>query len=287
MATADARGDPTADGDPDPFFGFVVGLYAAVLLAPAATIGVAVAATTDAAVLFFAFLGVGVAVLAAGWRTANSEAAAVRLGGARGSWLLPTAGLAYAAVLAIDDGVTGPASGVVTGLSLIGTLGALVAGVGLVFAAHNRHAKAAIAGSERRVQFSARGPERDRRLAKWGVGALMLGGTVGFAASLAVGLEPLRWLFHLMIGAGAGLAGASAERTYVVADAGVRVGTPVHKRVKPWASFDGYSLTDEALVLRRSGWSMRGLRDVRLDRGEIEDLEAVTAVLDDHLPQRL
>jgi len=285
MATVAALGDPPTD-DADPFFGFVVGLFAAALVAPVATIGVAVAAITDAGVLFFTFLGVGVAAVAVGWRAAGSEAVAVRLGGTRRAWLAPAAGVAYVGILVAAAEVEGPASGIAVGLAVLGVIGGLVGGVGLVFAAHNRHAQAALAGSERRIRFSARGPERDRRLATWAVGALMLGGTVGFAASLAVGLDSLRWLFHLLIAAGAGLAGATAERTYVVADAGVRVGTPVHKRVRPWSAFESYSLTDDELRIRRAGWSLRGLRDLRLDREEIEDAAAVRSVLDDHLPRR-
>jgi len=285
MTTVDARGDRQT-GDADPFFGFVVGLFVAALVAPVATIGVAVAATTDAGVLFFTFLGVGVAAIAVGWRAAGREAVAVRLGGTRRAWLAPAAGLAYAGVLLAATDVEGPASGIAVGLAVLGLIGGLVGGAGLVFAAHNRHARAALDGSDRSVEFSARGPERDRRLATWGVGALMLSGTIGFAASLAVGLEPLRWLFHFMIAGGAGLAGATAERTYVVANAGVRVGTPVHKRIRPWSVFDGHSLTDDALVLHRSGWSLRGLRDLRLDRDEIEDVETIRSVLDEHLPRR-
>ncbi|WP_134670743.1 hypothetical protein [Halorussus marinus] len=285
MATVDAHRDVPAD-EPDSFFGFVVGLYVAALLAPVATVGVAVTATTEAGVLFFTFLGVGTAGVAVGWRAAGREAVAVRLGSTRWAWLAPVAGLAYGGGVLAATGVEGPASGIAVGLALLGAVGGLVGGTGLVLAAHNRHAKAVLAGSERRVRFSTTGPERDRRLAKWAVGALMLGGTVGFAASIVAGFESLRWLFHLMIAGGAGLSGAVAERTYVVADAGVRVGTPVHKRVRPWSRFESYSLTDDELRVRRAGWSPWGLRDLRLDPEEIDDVAAVRAVLDAHLPRR-
>lgn len=278
-------GDVAYGSGVDPVFGFLAGLYAAALVAPAVTVGVALAATTDAAVLFVTFLGVTVGAVTGVARVARREAFAVRLGGTRWAWLVPLVGAYHVAVLLVASG-SGPASDVVVGVSTLGAVGGVVSGVGLAFAAHNRHAKAVIAESDRCVRFSARGPERDRRLAKWAVGALVLGGVVGLAGSVAFGLESTRWLFHLLVGAGAGLMGANAERTFVVADAGLRVGTPVHKRVRPWTAFESYSLTDDALVIHRTGWSMGGLRDVRRDPDEIENLPEVTATLDEFLPRR-
>lgn len=268
----------------DRFFGFLVGLYAAALAAPVTTVGVALAVTADAAALFATFLCVTVAVVAGVAVVARRESVAVRLGGTRWSWLVPLGGAVHVAVLLAASG--GPVSGAVVGVSMLGALATVVTGFGLVCAAHNRHARDVVAGSTRCVEFSARGPERDRRLTNWAVGALMLGGMAGLAASVAFDVESTRWLFHLLVGAGAGLMGASVERTFVVTDAGLRVGTPVHKRIRPWAAFEGYSLTDDALVLHRAGWSAWGLRDVRRDPDEIEDLSAVAATLDEFLPHR-
>lgn len=267
----------------DHFFGFLVGLYAAALAAPVTTVGVALAVTADAAALFGTFLCVGVAVVAGIAVVARRESVAVRLGATRWSWLALAGGAVHVAVLPAASG--GPASDAVVGVSMLGALATVVVGFGLVCAAHNRHAKAVVAASTRCVEFSARGPERDRRFTNWAVGALMLGGMVGFAASAAFGLEPVRWLFHVFIALGAGLMGASVERTFVVTDAGLRVGTPVHKRIRPWSAFEGYSLTDDALVVHRAGWSAWGLRDVRRDSDEIENVEAVAATLDEFLPR--
>ncbi|WP_435179844.1 hypothetical protein [Halorussus sp. AFM4] len=280
-----ATAEKSAEADAaDPFFGFVIGLYAAALAAPAVTVGVALAVTTAAPVLLGAFLVVGVVAVGAGARIAGRRSLAVRLGESRWAWLAPQTGFAYLGGLLVAG--DGPASGAVVGLSLLGALGAGLVGTGLVFAAHNRHAKAVLSESALCVEFSARGPARDRKRVHWAVGALVLGGMVGLAASVALELESARWLFHLLVAAGAGLVGVTTERTFAVADAGVRIGTPVHKRVRPWTSFESYSLTDDALVLHRDGWSMWGLRDVRRDPADVEDLAAVTAVLDEHLPRK-
>ncbi|NHN57908.1 MULTISPECIES: hypothetical protein [Halorussus] len=283
-ATGATAEESTETDGTDSFFGFLVGLYAAALAAPAATIGVALAATTDAPVLFGTFLVVGVVAVAAGARVGGRRAIAVRLGDTRWSWLAPLAGLAYLGVLlAVGDG---PGSTAVVWLSLLGALGGCLVGAGLVFAGHNRHAKAVLAESARVVEFSARGPARDRKRVHWAVGALMLGGMVGLAATVALERPSLRWVFHLLVAAGAGLVGVTTERTFAVADAGVRIGTPVHKRVRPWARFESYSLTDDALVLHHGGWSAWGLRDVRRDPADVDDLDAVAAVLDEHLPRK-
>jgi hypothetical protein len=87
-ATSIPEAEPaSAQSDSDPFFGFLAGLYAAALAAPAVAIGVALLATADAGVLFFTLLATTVAVVAGvGW-IASRRSIAVRLGGTRWSWL--------------------------------------------------------------------------------------------------------------------------------------------------------------------------------------------------------
>ena len=50
------------------------------------------------------------------------------------------------------------------------------------------------------------------------------------------------------------LAGAANPKTLCVTDAGLVVDRPMLYRIRPWTSFTGYSLGDEALVIHRKGW---------------------------------
>ncbi|WP_115862789.1 hypothetical protein [Halorussus litoreus] len=270
----------------DGFFGFLAGLYAAVLVAPAVVTALALRVTTDGGTLYVSLLATVVAVVAAVGYLARSERLAVRLGGTRWVWLAPVVPFGYAGGFVLGA-ASDSVSGAVVGVSMLGMLAGAFAGLGLAVAARNRHAKAVLATAEEYARFTARGPERDRRLVTWSVALLMGAGAVGFLATLVVGrLESSQWLFNLAIAAGAGLMGATAERTVAVTDAGLLVGNPVSKRVRPWSAFESYAMTDDAVVVRRAGWSPWGLRDVRRDPEEVEDPDAVAAALGRVLPRR-
>lgn len=275
----------TAASDPDGFFGFLAGLYAAALVAPAVAIGVALEATADAGVLFAVLLGTTVAVVAGvGW-VARRRSVAVRLGGTRWIWLAVALPFGYAALLlgAVEDGA---ASGAVVGLSMVAVVVGLFVGLGLVAAAHNRYAKTMLAEAEEFARFTAPAPERDRRLVKWAVIGLFVAGIASLAVSLIFDSALLRTAFQLLIPIGAALYGTTTDRNVVVTDAGLVVGNPVHKRLQPWSNFESYAVTDESIVVRRSGWSPWGLRDVRRSLQDVDDPDAVATALDRVLPRR-
>ncbi|WP_132057507.1 hypothetical protein [Halorussus amylolyticus] len=284
QSTPESR-DATTEST-DAFFGLLAGLYVAALVVPAVTLGLAVGVTTDAAALFFAVLGTTVGVTAAvGW-VARDESLAVRLGSTRWVWLAPIVGFGFGAALMFGSIGGGVGSSASVGVAMLGMLAGAAVGTGLAVAAQNRHVKAVLADAEESARFRARGPERDRRITNWAVVVLMGGGMIGLLVSFATEYGSLQWLFNLLVPLGAGLIGATTERTFAVTDAGLLVAMPVHKRIVSWSAFDSYSVTDDALVLHRAGWSARGLRDVRRDLDEIEDLDGVTAALDEHLPRR-
>lgn len=270
----------------DGFFGVLAGLYAAVLVAPAVVAALALRVTTDGGTLYVSLLATIVAVTAGVGYLARSERIAVRLGGTRWVWLALVVPFGYAGGFVLGA-ASESVSGVVVGVSMLGMLAGAFVGLGVTVAARNRHAKAVLASAEEYARFTARGPERDRRLVNWIVGLLMAGGMIGFAASVVVPeLDAVRWVFHFAIAVGAGLIGATAERTVAVTDAGLLVGNPVSKRVRPWSAFESYSVTDDAVVVHRAGWSPWGLRDVRRDPEEVEDSEAVEAALGRFLLRR-
>lgn len=282
------RGEPTTDerlGGTDGFFGLVAGLYAAALVAPAVAIGVALRFSAAPGVLFFTLLGSTVVVAGAvGW-PARRTALAVWLGQSPRMWTPLVLPFGYFGALALPVLAGGEApSGPVAALAVVGALAGVLVGAGLSTAARNRHAKAVLADAEELARFSASAPERDRRVGKWAFGGLLAVSVVGFGVSVVTGIEPLRWLFQIVTPLGASLFGMTTERRVAVTDAGLLVGNAVSKGVRPWSDFESYSVTEEAIVVRRAGWSARGLRDVRRDASEV-DREAVAAALGEFLPR--
>ncbi|WP_135851787.1 hypothetical protein [Halorussus salinus] len=273
--------------DTDDFYGFVVGLYAATVAAPAVAIGVALVWTTDPGVLFFALLGSLTLVSGVLGRVGRRESLAVRLGGTRWIWAaiaLPFANLVglFVADLAGVEAPLGSAAGV----ALVGAVAGLFASIGLVAASHNRHAKALLADAPPTVEFSARAPARDRRRAKWVAGGLLAVSVVCLVAGILLQSDLLQLVFQLVAPMTAGFYGSTTAREIRVSSAGLVSGSPVHKHLVPWSNFESYDVTDDAIVVRRAGWSAWGLRDVRRDATEVEDPEEVAAALDRFLPRR-
>ena len=283
--TAGGTGDSTAS-DTDAFFGFLAGLYASALAAPAVAIAVALLVSSDPGVLYFALLGTVVVVSAVvGW-VARRESLAVRLGATRWVWTAMALPFGHFGLLAAVASRPGDAPRSVGGLALVGALAGFVVGVGLVVAAHNRHAKAVLADAEELANFTAPAPERDRRIAMWVVGGLFAVGILGFAGSVLLDFPPLRWLLQILVPTGAVLYGTTSPREVTVSDAGLVVGNPVSKRFSPWSAYESYAVTEESIVLTRARWSLWGLRDLRRDASEVENLETVSSALGKFLPRK-
>lgn len=269
----------------DGFFGLVAGLYAGALAAPAVAIGLALDVTTDPGALFFATLGTGAVVAGVvGW-PARRTSFAVWLGQRPRMWtpiILPFGHFGALALPVLVRGEAPPRP--VAAFALAGALAGVVFGAGLSTAARNRHAKAVLEDAEELARFSAPAPERDRNLGKWTFAGLLAVSVVGFGVGAATGIEPLRWLFQIAAPLGASLFGTTTERRVAVTDAGLLVGNALSEGVRPWSDFESYAVTEDAVVVRRAGWSARGLRDVRRDAGEV-DREAVAAALGEFLPR--
>lgn len=281
--TNESADEPSAEDEPDGFFGLVVGLYAATLLAPGVTILVALGVTTDPAALFFSLLGSVVSFASiVGWY-ARPTSVAVRLGRARWVWLAVVLPFGYAAVLLFAVGAGLP--GAVAGVAIVAMVAGMFLGMGLATAARNRYAKAMLADAEECARFDARAPERERRLTTGVAALLLIGGAVGVVLSVFAEVE-LAWnAFTVLLPLATGLLSRVNEKTLAVADAGLSVKQSLYRTLDPWDEFESFSVTDDALVVRRAGWSAWGLRDVRRDPDEIENLEAVADALGRFLPR--
>lgn len=149
-------------------------------------------------------------------------------------------------------------------------------------ASENRYVRAATVDATEYATFDARLPGRVRDLSRLGGGVAVLVGAVGLALGAYVGDEAVRVVGQSLVPLGAvAVAQADAERTFEVTDAGLVLRRPVNARLLAWEGFDGYDLTPDALVLRRAS---RLRLDVRCDRTDLDDPEAVVAALGQFVP---
>lgn len=267
---------------PDGPYALVAGLYVAVLLAPALVLALS-RFVDGAAGLYVGFLVAvtGVTVVA-GWGVARTPGLAVRLGGHPAVWLLAVLpfgwlGAAFAAhTLELDP----PTLGVV--LSFFGSVAGAFLGLILVGMSHSRHADAALADVDELAVWEARWPQRWRRVGGGVAVAAFAVSTVGLLAALAFESRWGRRLYYLLF---VGVVGMNVwnSRTFRATDAGLVVERPLQRRLRPWADYAGYELTDDAILIRPTDWWRPTLR---CDRADVDDVDAVVSALEATLARR-
>ena len=268
---------------PDTVFAFVAGLYVALLVAPAVVFAVAVAYPLGAAGLYVGLLAALTAVTAAGTvGVGRMNGIAERLGAsplARGLGVVAVLGaVGYgAAAVGLD-----PSSGRVAlwaGVVFSGL--AIVVGLAIVAMSRTRYAKAAVDGDAVRAAWKAGWPQPLRTRLQVGAMALYLGGMALLFGGEFVGLGAYEWLGALAFVPGGAFMGWGQPRGYRLAPVGIERTNYVHRRLYEWDSFESFSVTDDAVILRRSG-----LRpSFRCWRAEIDDEDELIDALDDHLPR--
>jgi hypothetical protein len=134
---------------------------------------------------------------------------------------------------------------------------------------------------DERVVFEARNPPETRRQTRIAAAAILGIAIVVAVVSFAVGGagESMYWLFPTLLPVWIPLLADSDGKQVAVTDGGLRVERQVHG----WDTVDGYELTDDALTLTRPRWYHS---DLSFDSGDIDDLDEVTAALDDVLTRR-
>jgi len=270
-----------AAGRTDLTFALVGGLYAAALVAPLAVL--AAPLPSGPGVQYAALLAVSgavtAAVAAALRRTAGLPA---RLGASPRRFLpaalSPVVGAAgYGVVLAAG----GEPTGADTALLVLTVGGGLVVGGLLAPMADSRYAKAVVDAAETHAEWRAPWPGHRRRAARRaGIGVFALG-----VALFLIGGVLDRWLVRAagQVGAplGAVLVTFGRSRTYRGTSAGLEVRGPVRRHLFSWEDFEGYAVTEEAVILYpRRPWRL----PVYCDRDAL-DTDAVVGALDRYLPR--
>lgn len=261
---------------PDAQYAFVAGLYAAALFAPAVMLGLS-RVIDDAAVLYIGFLVAVTGITAvAGWVVSWTPGLAVSLGRRDANWLLAAVPFAwFLGVFGVTAVVGIEPPGIAVLLAMIATVGGLFLGLILITMSRTRHAAAALEGVDDIAQWEARWPPRWRHVSIGGAVVGGIAGVAGMIAQLAFGVD---WAgsFYLLLFVWTPFAGMANPRTFRVTERGLVVERPLQRQFRPWSAYEGYELTQNALVIRSSAWWRPAHR---CDRADIEDVDAAVAAL--------
>lgn len=277
----------------DILIGAIAGLYVAALISPPILLIVAERFPTSTVLLTLGLVGLllttAVTWSVTRWRTLPSWTASTWL-----AWLLP--GIAAVSIVLYHDLFFRYVVGSVTdleasGAALIGFIGyglavaASCLGVTLVYLARNHLASGVVSENDVHVEWTAGPPKR--RSFKIRIAAVMI---VVALFGVSWFLQPVYLTFGaiyvgLLFVIGIGL--LRVDHTYRVTAMGfVRTRNRwLHttQRLFSWETFDGFSVTDDAIVLHRP----LPYVDVRWSRADIVGKEpAIVEALEEHLDRR-
>lgn len=271
----------TAAATPGYAFAVACGCYFAAWVAPAAT-AAATLVTSDPGALYVLLLAVGVVCIAVGTVAARrTPGLAVRAG--RREWLWVLACLPFVWFPAGFVGATAADSEALVAVGMVGAVAGLAAGLGVFSSARTSYADASLDGATERIEVTARWPPRARRAAVVASAVAGVAAAAGVAASLFGGpaYEAGFYLLYLLPAVVPSLTWTREEYTVRVTDAGVGVQRGFVRRFRPWDRWTRYAVTEEAVVIERTGWRPA----MRLDRADV-DAEALAAALAQSLPAR-
>lgn len=271
---------------PDPIYALVVGLYGCAILAPLGIIVLTTAIGNAALLTFGGFATITLVTAVVGSAAARTPGIAVVIGRHRFAWLLAVVPIAWFGLLVggAEAGIAPWSVGSVVGWSLLGMIPGLFLGLLLVGMSRTRHANVYLSDATDLAQWEAWFPRRRRRI----VDAILVVGFLCVPAGI-VAEELLGYEWGFVLGqtaftvALATSIGKPSGRTIRVSDAGITVENAITRRLRPWSAFEGYTRTDDALVVHTTAWWRP---DVRSDTDKIEAIDQVTDALGSHLPSR-
>jgi hypothetical protein len=259
----------------DPLFGVVSGLYLALLVVPLVVFAVGRVVTADAAGRYVTAVVTAAVVLGLGWLTTERiDGLAPGIGATRLRWALAAfpVGYALAGFASLEQ------TGSVGAVAFFFGIGAMAVGFVLGVMARTRHADAVLADVERECEFRAGWPEAARRRLMFAAGAA----TVVAVLCVGVGILTDRfWLQsvgQILFPVGVVSYTSAEPRTFTVSEAGLEQRLPVARRLVSWNVFEGYSRTEDAIVLHR-----RFRVDTRFALADIDDPETVETAIARHL----
>ncbi len=276
-------------------FSLVAGLYVAALLSPAIVLIVVEWLEVISWPVALGSLGAVGAVLTAAvtWIVSRQGELVVCFDSAWVAVLIPAVGVlpmglyAFRAFLfvafAVSDLQAASAASLVGFIGFLLGLVATLLGSYLVVMARTRLANATVDDADSSVEWRAGWPQRARL--KLMVATLAVIVPLGGLAVWQLGSRAMTTVLPGVIGLVFALRSIVTERTYRATSAGLEQRRDgrwfVTRRLIPWSRFDGFSVTNDAIVLHRTVPYV----DVRCRRYLIDD-EAVVAALEDHLDRR-
>lgn len=273
--------EPTDESEhPVTTYALVVGLYAGVVGGPVAVLAVSPRVRGAGALYVALLVAVTGLATAVGWAASRTPGLGVRLGGRRAVWLFAVAPFAWVAGVAGAEAVGVEVPSVAVVFAMLGTAGGVLLGLAVVAMSHTRYADWTTRDAVELAVWEARWPKRWRQAAIAVVFVSFVAGAVGVGAETLFGVADAGTAYLLAPLAVPLASLTTAPRTFRATDAGLVVERPHQRRFRPWSAFSGYDATADALVLRSASWWRL---DVRCDRGDIDDVEAATAALDDTL----
>lgn len=274
MLPSTLKTEPERSGDP--LFGVLTGLYLALLVVPPVVFAVGRVVAADAAGQYVTAVVTVVVVLGVGWLvTERIDGLAPTIGATRLRWALAGLPVGYAFVGFASLDRTGSV-GVVA--FFFGT-GAMAVGFVLGVMALTRHTDAVLDGVERDCEFRAGWPSAAKRRLGVAAGGVTVVAAVCFLVGIVTDRVWLQSVGQILFPLGVVSYTSGEPRTFTVSEAGLEQRLPVARRLTPWDAFEGYSRTEDALVLHRR-WRV----DSRFALADLADPDAVEAALASHLP---
>lgn len=265
---------------PDTTYAFAVGLYAGVVGGPVAVLAASPWVQGAGALYVALLVTVTGFATAVGWAASRTPGLAVRLGRRKAVWLFVVVPFAWVAGLAGAEaaGVEPPSLAVL--LAMLATAGGTLLALAVAAMSRTRYADAATRTATELAAWEARWPKRWRQAAIAVVLGSFVVGAVGIAAEAVFGVEDAGTAYFVALFAVPLASATTAPRTFRATDAGLVVERPHQRQFRPWSAIAGYELTAAALVVRPTAWWRPAYR---CDRADVDDVEAVTAALDDAL----
>ena len=274
MSHSTTKTAPERSGDP--LFGVVVGLYLALLIVPPVVFVVGRFVSADPAGRYVTAVVTAAVVLGLGWLvTEHADGLAPRVGATRLRWALAAVPVGYAAAGFASLGRTG-AVGVV---AFFFGVGAMTVGFVLGVMTGTRHADATLDGIDVEREFRAGWPSDARRRLGIVAGAVTVAAGCCFVAGVFTDWFPLQAVGQILVPVGIASYSSTETRTFTASAAGLEQRLPVARRLVPWDAFEGYTRTDDALVLHRQ-WGV----DTRLAVSDLDDPDAVERAIARYLP---